>query len=209
MKSQIWMWIRSIVSLLALAYSGLAAAQSFPATATCQTDEHCDQCGKEPEVASNPEYVTPRLEHFYELGDQVKAAYESANDAELTALAHEYLELANVYRCNWNYGNAIHDSNRYLGLASLRHGSADDAARFLVLSGKSAGSPQLDTFGPDLELANQLLQRGETEAVTTYLREIKHFWKMDRGQVDQWLAAIEKGEKPNLDRFSAMKPKTQ
>jgi hypothetical protein len=179
------------------------------ATATCKIEGQCDKCAKESEFAWNPgkQYVTARLAHFYELDDQVKAAYEKANDAELTALAHEYLELATIYRCNWNYGNAIHDANRYLGLASLRRGNVDEAARFLVLSGKSTGSPQLDSFGPELDLADQLLKRGQTEAVTEYLKDIKHFWEMDDGQVDRWLAAIGKGEKPSLDRFSSMKPK--
>jgi hypothetical protein len=180
------------------------------AAATCQSDGQCDKCIKESEFAWNPgkQYVTARLAHFYELDDQIKAAYEKADDTQLAAVAHEYLELANVYRCNWNYGNAIHDANRYLGLASLRRGNVDEAARFLVLSGKSTGSPQLDSFGPDLDLADQLLKQGKTDAVTEYLRDIRHFWKMDDGQVDQWPAAIGKGEKPNLDRFSSMKPKS-
>ena len=58
---------------------------------------------------------------------------------ELADRAKEFLELAAVYRCNWNYGNAIHDANRYLGLASLRAGKVDEAAKFLVLAGKSTG----------------------------------------------------------------------
>jgi hypothetical protein len=116
------------------------------------------------------------------------------------------LELAAIYRCNWNYGNAIHDANRYLGLASLRDGNVDEAARLLVLSGKSTGSPQLDSFGPDLDLANQLLKHGKIDPVLEYLRDIKRFWKMDNGQLDQWLSAIDRGDKPELDRFSSMKP---
>lgn len=180
-----------------------------PVTAACQSGGQCNKRGKESEFAWNPanQYVTPRLAHFYELDDQVKAAYEKGNDAQLAAVAGEYLELAGVYRCNWNYGNAIHDANRYLGLASLRRGNDDEAARYLMLSGKSTGSPQLNSFGPELDLADQLLKQGKTEAVAEYLRDIKHFWKMDDGQVDQWLAAMGKGEKPNLDRFSSMKPK--
>jgi hypothetical protein len=110
--------------------------------------------------------VTPRLARFYQLGDEVQATYERANDVGVAERAKEWLELAVVYRCNWNYGNAIHDANRYLGLASLRAGKVDEAANFLVLASKSTGSPQLDTFGPELDLADALLKRGKTQAVT-------------------------------------------
>jgi len=146
------------------------------------------------------------LEHFYRLEEQIRAAYESQDDAQLKARANEYLNLAALYRCNWNYGNAVHDANRYLGLASLRSGDLSQAATFLVLSGKSTGSPQLDTFGPDLTLADELLKHGQADAVKAYLTDIKHFWRMDNGQVDEWLSAIDRGERPALDRFSAIRP---
>jgi len=57
-------------------------------------------------------------------------------------LGAEYLELANTYRCNWNYGNAVHDANRYLGLISLKKGDTDAAVVYLREAGKSTGSPQ-------------------------------------------------------------------
>jgi hypothetical protein len=163
----------------------------------------CDKHAQQSEFSWNPpnSLVTPRLARFYQLGNTVQAAYEHADDVELAQRAREWQELAAVYRCNWNYGNAIHDANRYLGLASLRAGRLDDAAGFLVLAGKSTGSPQLDTFGPDLDLADALLKRGKTQAVTEYLRGVHQFWEMDNGQVEQWIAAIKKGETPKLDRF--------
>jgi len=164
----------------------------------------CDKHAQQSEFSWNPpnSLVTPRLARFYQLGDEVQAAYEHADGVDLAQRAREWQELAAVYRCNWNYGNAIHDANRYLGLASLRAGRLDEAAGFLVLAGKSTGSPQLDTFGPDLDLADALLKRGKTQAVTEYLRGVHQFWEMDNGQVEQWIAAINKGETPKLERFS-------
>lgn len=64
----------------------------------------------------------------------------------------------------------------------------------------------MDSFGPDLDLANQLLKHGKIDPVLEYLRDIKRFWKMDNGQIDQWLSAIDRRDKPELDRFSSMKP---
>jgi hypothetical protein len=191
-------------SLLLLLIVCLFASSPY----ACESNATCDKCKGEPEFTWNPEnrYVTSRLNRFYALEDEIKAAYERHADGEMKNLTDEYLALALTYRCNWNYGNAIHDANRYLGLMSLRNGKADEAAAFLVLSGKSTGSPQLNSFGPELDLANHLLKAGKIEPVKEYLRGIKSFWKMDNGQVDAWLSAIDHGEKPELDRFSAMKP---
>lgn len=174
----------------------------------CEKDIPCDKCAKESEFSWNPsnQFVSARLNRFYRIGDEITAAYKANDFEKAKTLAKENLELASVYRCNWNYGNAIHDTNRILGLISLKSGDPDAAADFLLKAGKSTGSPQLNTFGPELDLANELLQRGKVDAVKAYLTDIKSFWEMNNGQVDSWLAAIDKGEKPELDSFAANKP---
>lgn len=159
----------------------------------------------------NPDdrHVSERLGRFYSLTDLIKSAYD-ANDLPAAAtLADEYLQLASVYRWNWNYGNAIHDANKYLGLIRLKDNDPAGAAAYLLKSGKSSGSPQLNSFGPELDLANALLQAGHVEPVKLYLRDIKSFWEMDNGRVDEWLASIDKGEKPILDRFPPKPGATQ
>jgi hypothetical protein len=113
----------------------------------------------------------------------------------------EYLELASVYRCNWNYGNAIHEANRILGLMSLDAGHIDDAAGFLEKAGMSPGSPQLNSFGPEFDLANKLLRSGKSKEVVNYLKGIRKFWEGNEEQIDKWVTKIEKGGKPYLKRF--------
>lgn len=177
---------------------------------SCEKDLPCDKCAKESEFSWNPEnqHVTHRLERFYRLEEQMREAYDRRDDAALKARADEYLDLAAVYRCNWNYGNAIHDANRYLGLVSLRSGDLTQAATFLQRSGKSTGSPQLNSFGPDLSLANELLKQGQADAVRAYLSDIKRFWTMGSAQVDEWLIALDRGERPELDHRFAIRPST-
>lgn len=174
----------------------------------CDEKVVCDECAKESEFSWNPgnQFVTARLSRFYSLDDKITEAFNANDFDKVKALAKENLELAAVYQCNWNFGNAIHDTNRVLGLISLKSGDIDAAAGYLLKAGKSTGSPQLDTFGPELDLANELLQLGKVDAVTSYLKDIKSFWEMNDGQIDRWLAAIEKGEKPQLDRFAGNKP---
>lgn len=145
------------------------------------------------------------MNRFYSLDEQITTAYKANDFGKVKELAKENLGLAAVYRCNWNFGNAIHDTNRVLGLVSLKSGDIDRAASYLLKAGKSTGSPQLNSFGPELDLANELLQLGKVDAVKSYLKDIKSFWEMDNGQVDAWLAEIEKGGKPQLNRFAANK----
>lgn len=187
----------------------LAAVLLAPlAVSACDEDVTCDKCANESEFSWNPnnQHTTARLNHFYSLDEQITAAYKENNFEKVKDLAKENLELAAVYRCNWNYGNAIHDTNRVLGFVSLKTGDIEGATGYLLKAGKSTGSPQLNTFGPELDLANELLKLGKGEAVKTYLKDIKSFWEMDNGKVDEWLAQIDKGEKPELDRFATHEP---
>lgn len=174
----------------------------------CDATIPCDKCVAESEMSWNPEnrFVTGRLQRFYSLDDLIGKAYAAGDFAAVSNLTAEYLALAAVYRCNWNYGNAIHDANRFLGLVSVKHGDVELASQYLLKAGKSTGSPQLDTFGPELDLANELLKQGAVEPVKEYLRDIKRFWRLDQGQVAKWLASIDKGERPELNRFAAMQP---
>jgi hypothetical protein len=181
----------------------LFLAVLIPSTSfACEATPECDKCAPDSEFTWNPDsrFVTPRLQRFYSLEDQIDAAYQSKDHGKAQELAQEYLQLAAIYRCNWNYGNAIHNTNQVLGLISLENGDIDAATQFLLLAGKSTGSPQLNTFGPQLILANELLKRGRVDVVKAYLQDIKSFWEGDRGKVDAWLTALDKGDKPDLDR---------
>ncbi len=191
-------------SCLLLTFAIFASSPLF----ACDENVACDKCAKESEFSWNPsnQFVTARLSRFYSLDDKITEAFKANDFVKVKELAKENLDLATVYRCNWNFGNAIHDTNRVLGLVSLKNGDIDAAVGYLLKAGKSTGSPQLDTFGPELDLANELLQLGKVDAVTSYLKDIKSFWEMNNGQIDTWLAEIEKGEKPQLDRFAGNKP---
>ena len=108
------------------------------------------------------------------------------------------LDLAELYPCNWNYGNAIHDGYRILGLVSLRRGDLDRAAWFLLDASKSKGSMQLNTFGPNLDLANRLLRQGRDKEVLAYLEQVQHFWQFHEGTLPRWIDEIKRGKSPRL-----------
>jgi hypothetical protein len=187
--------------LIATALTGAAQAQ-------CEGAAGCEACAKDPEYSWNPDdaHVTPRLRQFYQTGRDLATAYKDHRYDLARQLAGTYLELAAVYRCNWNHGNAIHEANRVLGLISLAGGDLDAAAQYLLEAGRSAGSPQLDSFGPQLDLANELLRRGRRNEVRAYLAGVRSFWATGTDVLDGWIAQIDQGSTPDLNRFLATQP---
>jgi hypothetical protein len=169
------------------------------ASLACADKWPCQKCPSG-DTASADGKLPDKLRRFYDLHDLIEAAYGRGDFPAATTLAKEYLEAAELYRCDWNYGNAVHDGNRFLGLVSLNTGDSNAAATYLAKAGKSGGSPQLNTFGPRFDLANELLKQGQIEPVKAYLKDIKRFWEMDNGQVEEWLGSIDRGEMPDLSR---------
>lgn len=166
----------------------------------------CDEEKSSPDCSNslwNPssDNTSASLKRFYALNELMNKQFTKANYYNARELANEYLQLALLHNQNWNSGNAIHDANRILGLMSLNEGEIEEAVAFLLKSSESRGSPQLDTFGPNLDLANLLLKEGKIVEVKTYLTNIKIFWEMDNGVVNEWLNQIELGESPELHRF--------
>lgn len=86
---------------------------------------------------------------------------------------------------NWNYGNIIHDGNQILGRGALREGQLSDAKTYLLKAGATPGSPQLNSFGPQMQLARELLEKGEKEAVLQYLDLVSKFWASDKDLKEQ------------------------
>jgi hypothetical protein len=121
--------------------------------------------------------------------------------AKVYALA--LLQQATTMKNDWNYGNAIHVGNLVLGLIALESNDVTEAKRLLLEAGKTPGSPQLNSFGPNMLLAQRLLAKGEREAVFQYFDLCAKFWKMEQGRLGQWKeVAIEDGTpdfRANLD----------
>jgi hypothetical protein len=67
----------------------------------------------------------------------------------------------------------------------------------LLASGATPGSPQLDTFGPSMELARALMRAGHFEAVAEYLRLCRVFWKMGNEWLDVWTEMVARKTVPN------------
>lgn len=132
----------------------------------------------------------------YALPQLAKAAVKAGALDKASLYANELLTSAHAG--DWNDGNAIHDGNMVRGLVALHSGNVEQAAKDLIEAGKTSGSPQLNSFGPNMTLASELLEKGQRDAVLEYLTLCKKFWTLGADRLDIWIDAIRTGGKPDF-----------
>ena len=120
----------------------------------------------------------------------------AANDLKK---AKEYAEIMLSQNSpGWNDGNNIHHANIVLGRIAIRSDHIQKAKECLIIAGKTPGSPQLNSFGPNMSLAKELLQKGEKEVVLKYFKLCSKFWKMGKERLDKWSADVKGDKMPNF-----------
>ncbi len=137
-------------------------------------------------------------EKFYALDDAAKESFEVGKIEDAGKYAKDLLTLAPKYRGDWNYGNAIQDGNLVLGRIALKEGRIDEAKQYLIGAGESPGSPQMNSFGPNMSLAKDLLEKGERDVVLQYFDLCRKFWKMGNDNLDQWAKDVKAGKIPDF-----------
>jgi hypothetical protein len=138
---------------------------------------------------------TTRYDH---LGDLAVKAVELGHDDKAKAYADELLASAQQDAGGWNYGNAILKGHMVLGLLALHSGDVATARKELIESGKTTGSPTLNSFGPNMTLAAELLKKGDRDAVLDYFEMCRKFWKMGGNQLDSWSQTVRNGGVPDF-----------
>lgn len=139
---------------------------------------------------------------FVHLPRAAAAAFHLGRFDEARSLAERVLALAPSYRENWNYGNAVHVGHTVLGLLALQSGNPVAAIAELRAAGDTPGSPQLNSFGPIMQLAKSLLKSGHIDPVLEYLQQCRTFWKMGETWLDLWERKIREGHVPNFFQHS-------
>jgi hypothetical protein len=137
-------------------------------------------------------------EHFYALDDAVKESFVLGNIEEGRKYANELLATAPKFKRDWNYGNAIQDGNLVLGRIALREGHTNEAKQYLLNAGASPGSPQMNSFGPNMSLAKDLLEKGERDTVLQYFELCRKFWQMGPKKLDAWSEEVKAGKIPDF-----------
>jgi len=136
---------------------------------------------------------------FYRLSDVANAAFDARDFDKAEQYANELLSDARQYPNDWNYGNAIFQGNIVLGRVALaRDKNIEQADSYLLAAGASPGSPQLNSFGPTMSLAKELLEAGERTVVLDFLDQCRRFWKMGRQKLNVWIDTIKAGGTPDF-----------
>jgi hypothetical protein len=125
------------------------------------------------------------------------AAFNLNKYPEAGELARRTLKIAESFKDDWNYGNAIHYGHTVLGLLALRNGEVQLAVTELRESGNTLGSPQLGSFGPTMRLAKELLEHGRSQDVLEFLLQCQSFWKSGGRWLSIWEKKITRGVVPN------------
>ena len=135
---------------------------------------------------------------FYLLTQLASAALAADDTDKAQTYARDLLKQAEEQKENWNYGNAIHVGNLVLGLTALQSGDVSQAKAYLLEAGKTPGSPQLNSFGPNMRLAKELLEKSEREVVIQYFEFCAKFWEMHKDRLDAWTTQVKAGQIPNF-----------
>ncbi len=133
---------------------------------------------------------TDECSRWYGLSSLAETAFEAGELSKATAHAKAMLRFAPSFCENWNYGNAIHDGHTVLGRIALKKGEIHRATKHLREAGKTPGSPQLNSFGPSMKLARDLVVAGAKADVLAYLDDCATFWKRSDGALERWGSEI-------------------
>ena len=137
------------------------------------------------------------FERAYELsGDETRGVLlvdlaKNAFVANKYAKAREYATAAlDNNPEGWNQGNRTHFGHLVLGRVALAEGNVEEAKFRLIAAATIHGSPQLNSFGPDMSLAAKLLEAGEKDVVLKYFELCAMFWESGKDELADWTALV-------------------
>jgi hypothetical protein len=135
----------------------------------------------------------------YALSNLAKAAFDAGDYTKAESYARELLAGVSTNKKDWNYGNAIFYGNMIVGRVALaRDKNVSLAKSSLLASAQSQGSPNLNSFGPNMSLAKDLIAAGERDTVVEFFRLCSAFWQPQFSKLDEWSALVKTGGTPNF-----------
>ena len=140
--------------------------------------------------------ATNVYQRCYALGRAAKLSFVAGQTAEAHDYAQQLLSLSATFK--QPEGDAIHDGNMVLGRVALKQGRIEEAKERLLQAGKTPGSPVLDTFGPNMSLAKDLLEKGERDTVLHYFDLCRKFWTLHPETLDKWTKDVKRGRIPDF-----------
>jgi tetratricopeptide (TPR) repeat protein len=180
--------LRPLVRVATVSFVFVGCGQGVPITPQ----------GRHAAAINDLEKAPDEQRRFYALGRAAKESFVAGNVEDARKYANELMALLPKYPKDWNYGNAIQDSNLVLGRIAVKEGRIEDAKKHLLAAGQSPGSPQMNSFGPNMSLALDLLKLKEKDVVLEYFDSCRRFWKMHADRLDQWSKEVKAGQIPDF-----------
>lgn len=172
-------------------YSAAALTHKSPEESLSEVEAELEASSS----SDDPQYVL-----FLHLPQAAKCALEAGQNDKARRYAEEALGYVKAHSklSGSSKGNAVFYCNLVLGRLACLKGNTLQAEEYLLLSGTTSGSPALDTFGPNMSLARELLNRHRSVAVLKYFEECKGFWHEDneRGRLSSWSNEVQAGRMP-------------
>jgi len=144
------------------------------------------------------ENAKTEVDRFRILVEAAKASFKFKKYDKARKYAEELLTLDQKYKDEIIRGNAIYDAHTILGRLALLDGKPEQAIHHLFEAVKTPGDPGLSSFGPDMSLAKDLLEKGYKEPVIEFLIGCKRFWTHEDGKIDKWVKEIREGKIPDF-----------
>ena len=138
-----------------------------------------------------------RTDRFRVLVGEPMDAYRGGDAIAAKRLASNLLEAADDFPTDPAHADAVHQANIVLGEVALQVGNTDRAEDHLAAAAKVSSSPTLATTGPDLNLAKELLAKGERSPVRAYLVACEGFWTAGHDRLKRWVATLDAGGTPD------------
>ena len=135
---------------------------------------------------------------FHLLGRAAQDAFESQHFEKAREYATELERLLPNFS-DHEFGDENYACHFVLGRLAIRDGDLEEAERRLLLAGGSEGSPALGSFGPDMDLAQDLLREGRREVVLEFFAKCGRFWEDEDGFLKQWAQDVREGRMPDFD----------
>jgi hypothetical protein len=138
-----------------------------------------------------------KIEKHMWLSQLETSAFEAGEVNKAQVWALESLSQGSTNKPDFSLADSTHHGHIILGRIALLSGDLAEARQQLIQAGQTAGSPVLVSFGPNMMLAKELLEKGERDAVIQYFQECANFWK-NQSKLDEWTATVKAGRIPNF-----------
>ena len=161
----------------------------------------------------SPASVSAALDAFAQFERAYDLSFEAERDQLLEELAKTALAAGDVEKAReyaesmldrsgggWLGGIFVHHGNLTLGRIALAEGDVAEAKRRLIMAGGTTGAPTLNSFGPNMALAEELLEIGESEIVLEYFDLCSKFWNTAYAEEDlsRWSRQVAAGDIPDF-----------